>query len=571
MDRNTIEMLREKNYEEAALTIANVCRTCGNSNPTSVYACAYVLLKAVENKDIVFDSLDSYLTSVTEDESRTLFIEENTKQVWSALRELRYRFDADTLKAILLYYEPAGYKMNADQTPVGISRLAIRLMEIRPGDKVADLCTGRGSFLREAYLCESDAEYYANDISTYYVEISRIRSELMEGSFTIVQEDIFDMKNSERKFDTVFANYPFGMRSKDVRYSSGNYNTFIEKNPEFGKAVSMDWAFNKIAHQCVSGSRRAVCLMTYGSTWNTLDLKARKHFISRGLIEAVITLPERVFESTNVGTVMLVLSHGNTSVMMVDARNMCEKGRRLNVINEESIEEIYKSFSEECTYSKRVSYEEIERNDYIINPIRYMHDNVVFENGVPFESVIKKITRGAQIQASQLDTIVSSEVTDYQYLMLANIHDGMIDEDLPYISELEPRLEKYCVKNNALIISKNGAPFKVAVANVKPGKTLLANGNLYVIELDEEKADPYYIKAFFDSDKGTAALKGIIVGATIPSIGIEQLKKINIPLAPMEKQKEISIKYQTLVDEIKILRRKADKAASNLKHLFDEC
>ena len=52
------------------------------------------------------------------------------------------------------------------------------------------------------------------------------------------------------------------------------------------------------------------------------------------------------------------------------------------------------------------------------------------------------------------------------------------------------RFEKYCIKNNSLILSKNGAPFKIAIADVKAGKKLLANGNLYIIELDESKADP---------------------------------------------------------------------------------
>lgn len=571
MDKNKIGELKETNYEDAAWTIANLCRLNGNSNSSGIYACAYVLLKATENSNIVFDTLDTYLSTAGEDENRSLFIIENTRNLWNSLRDIRYKFDADVLKAVLLYYEPSGFKMNADQTPVGISRLAIKLMQIKAGDRVADFCTGRGSFLREAFISEPNAEYYGNDVYTQAVEIAKIRSELMEGSFEIVQKDTLEIENSERRFDVVFSNYPFGMRVKDAWGANGNnYMEFVEKYPEFSKAVSLDWFFNKAAYSCISGPRRAVCLMTYGSTWNSLDANARKHFLSKGIVEAVITLPEKVFESTSIGTVMIVLSHGNTSVMMVDARNMCERGRRLNVITDENIEEIYNAFCVEGQYSKSVSCEEIAKNDYIINPIRYMQEDIVVENAVPFETIIRKITRGAQIQASQLDSLVSDEVTDYQYLMLANIQDGMIDEDLPFISEIEPKMEKYCIKNNSLIISKNGAPFKVAIANVAPGKKLLANGNLYVIELDEDKVDPYYIKAFFESDKGAAALRSIVVGAVIPNIGVEQLKKLNVPLVSLEEQREISLKYQALTDEVKILKRKVDKAINSLKHIFDE-
>lgn len=572
MENKELLELSGVNFEDAAFALASMCRFNGNSNPAGVYASAYVLHKAAENSTIAFESLEDYLASASEDESRAMFISQNTRTLWPALREFRYKYDSATLKALLLFFEPTGSKLNADQTPTGISRLALKLMQIQPGDTVADLCTGRGGFLREAFSTEPNAQYYGNDVNTSAVEIAKIRAELLGGTISIVQEDVFAMKDCERRFDTVFANYPFGMRAKDTWHTSAqHYGSVVEKHPEFSKAVSMDWLFNKMAYRCVGGPRRAVCLMTYGSTWNTLDAGARKYFLSKGIIEAVITLPERTFESTNMGTVMIVFSHGNSSVMMVDAREMCEKGRRQNVITDQYVDAIYAAFCNEGKYSKRVSCEEIEKNEYVINPIRYMESETVLENGVPFESIIKKITRGAQIQAAQLDGMVSQAPTNYQYLMLANIQDGMIDEDLPYLSSLDARFEKYCIKNNSLILSKNGAPFKIAIADVKAGKKLLANGNLYIIELDESKADPYYIKAFLESDKGAAALRSIVVGAAIPSIGVEQLKKLSIPLAPIEQQKEISIKYQALADEIKILKRKTDKAISNLKHLFDEC
>ena len=51
-----------------------------------------------------------------------------------------------------------------------------------------------------------------------------------------------------------------------------------------------------------------------------------------------------------------------------------------------------------------------------------------------------------------------------------------------------------------------------------------------IIELDESRANPYYIKAFFDSEQGIAALKSITVGATIPNIGVDKLKNVMIPL-----------------------------------------
>ena len=154
--------------------------------------------------------------------------------------------------------------------------------------------------------------------------------------------------------------------------------------------------------------------------------------------------------------------------------------------------------------------------------------------------------------------------------MLANIQNGIIDDKLPYLSYIDTKYERYCLKNNTLILSKNGFPYKVAVASVRDGQRILANGNLYIIELDEEKANPYYIKAFFDSEQGHAVLKSITVGAAMPNIGVDKLKKVEIPLPPMEEQERIAHKYQVTLDEIAVIKLRLEKAVSKLHHIFDE-
>lgn len=70
----------------------------------------------------------------------------------------------------------------------------------------------------------------------------------------------------------------------------------------------------------------------------------------------------------------------------------------------------------------------------------------------------------------------------------------------------------------------------MAIASVKEGNKILANGNLYVIELDEDKINPYFLKAYLESENGKAALSRVAVGATLLNLPVEGLKKITIPL-----------------------------------------
>ena len=64
-------------------------------------------------------------------------------------------------------------------------------------------------------------------------------------------------------------------------------------------------------------------------------------------------------------------------------------------------------------------------------------------------------------------------------------------------------------------------------------------------------------------------LKSITVGATIPSIGIESLKKIMIPGLPIEIQREIAVRYRAKVDEIELYKRKLQRAYEELSHIYD--
>lgn len=122
---------------------------------------------------------------------------------------------------------------------------------------------------------------------------------------------------------------------------------------------------------------------------------------------------------------------------MIDATEMVSVGRRQNILSDENISEIVELLNTDDKNSRLISIEEVAENEYVLNPSRYLQRETVVKNGVFFETVIKNITRGAQIKASVLDEIVSDEPTNMQYLMLANLQDGIISDELPYLKGME--------------------------------------------------------------------------------------------------------------------------------------
>lgn len=565
-----LQALYEKEGQTVSWNIANVLRGSNYLDKSTLIASAYALLMA-NSSECDLNSIESFCASIHADTDRQAFLESALGDAWQMVSGQRFRYSGDVLKSIILFYEDRDIRLGADtKTPDSISKVACKLFSFKNGDEVADFGIGNASFISEAYLSNQGLSFYGVEINASVKEIAAIRLEVLGCKCDVAHGNIFNLDSAKSKYQYIFANYPFGLRHREIGFEHHPLlHTISQKVGGFTKSISSDWLFNATIMECLKPNGKGIAIMSNGSTWNTTDRAVRKYFIDNGYLEAVIALPERLFETTNIATTMVILSAGNERTMLVDATSICEKGRRYNSFTEEQVEQISFSVANETINSRFVTREELAENDYVINPTRYLTEEIVVENGEPFENIIKSITRGAPLKASQLDEMVSDEPTDYQYLMLANIQRGQIDSTLPYIKGVQDNQRKYCLKNHDLILSKNGAPFKIAVAEVQPGKTILANGNLYIIEIDEEKADPFFVKAFLESEKGAALLKSITVGAAIPNIGVEALKKLPIPNVPLEEQHELATKYLAKVDEITLYQRKLQKAYEELAHIYD--
>ena len=534
----------------------------------------YLLYKASQYSNpfgITLQAITGGKIEVSED-VRFMAKEVLTDELWERLLQLVMKYSPEEFALAAVNPVTDNEPKGTMTTPPSILNLAHKLLNVKAGESVADVCCGSGTYMVSAALEESRASYHGFEINAANRAAALMRAELIDADMEVTLCDVFTVADSDPmpKFDKIFADYPFGLKLRNLGAGAEYLERLAEQYPGLSKATSSDWVFNALLYDLLTENGKAVGIMTNGSTWNSIDMPMRKYFVERKMVECVISLPGKMFASTNIATTLIILSHNNDSIRMIDATKHCQQGRRQNEFSEENIATIMDALSNDHDYCKSISIEELRANEYNLSLSRYASEDLSFRNGVPFESVIKSISRGTPCTASQLDEMVSDSVTNMQYLMLANIQNGMIDDKLPYLAYIDPKYERYCLKNNTLIISKNGYPYKVAVASVQEGQRILANGNLYIIELDETKANPYFIKAFFDSEQGHAVLKSITVGATIPNIGVDKLKKVEIPLPSMEEQERIAQNYQAALDEIAVIKLRLERAVNKLHHIFDE-
>lgn len=458
------------------------------------------------------------------------------------------------------------YGRSENITPDSVIRLAEKILEVGNKDRVLDLCSGYAEFLNSVTGLK-EISLTGVEINTNAVAISKMRAFINNQEYKIIQSDAFEFAGG--CYNKIFSNFPFGMSVRFVPTAGDIVNEL--KTKSYGNLVSADWAFIYKITQLLDEKGRAVVVVPNGPLVNSSEKQVREFFLKSNLIDAVITLPEKIFTNTAVQTNVIVLSNGwKEGVRFVDARKCVTKGRRSNIFSEENINEILKMLKSDSENSKFIELSKIFKEGSVLVPERFLREKTkLVENGIEFGEVIKFITRGAPIAGIDLDKNMSSEETDFCYLTLSNIKDGMIDEKLPFLKEFNEKNSKYCIKNRNIVMSKNGYPFKVAVVDRKDNKQVMANGNLFIIEIDEEKANPYYIKAFFDSEIGISTLKSIMVGSTIPNIGLEALKHVKIPNISLEEQEEIANKYLAKRDEIDYLKRQLAKAIDSLNHIVE--
>jgi len=520
---------------------------------------AYVLLKNLEDGADI-SSPEAFVESLgirdEKEKSRKLaFYKGRLERVWSIITEAPARiklFSGDktdaikTLKSMVLFYDFTKVEKNYSSMPESIAELAIRILDLKEDDRVCEYCTGRGTFTVLASQKEPKASYTGIEIDSFLCEITSIRVEVAGGKMDLIAGDVFGRK-SETKYTKAFMNYPFARRKVPPVQDGDDVSLFKTVSNTLIKFA--DWQFIANVIDELEEGGKAVVVTNNGSLNNRYDKEVREIFINRGYIDAVIALPEKLFNNTMIPVTLLVLTKRNAAdeapqtVKMVNASGFCENARYTNIIADEHVDEIIHAYTEETGFGRDVQIEEIKDNDFVLAADRYFVEKVSLSNSREFGDFIVNIKRGTPMKAEELKEIETDE-PGCEYLAIGNIVDGYIDHDsVKHIKpndELAAKLANYQINDGDLIISKGGNPFKIAVADVPEGTKIIASGNLYVIEIDKNKGVPYFFKAFLESGKGRKLLEGAAVGSVISMISAEAIRKLKVPDYPIYEQQKIA-------------------------------
>ncbi len=296
---------------------------------------------------------------------------------------------------IKFFADSAGKKAGEFYTPADVVRTMVEIVEPHAGMSIYDPTCGSGGMLIQSrdYIRESGGD--PRDLSLAGQEkmgttwsICKMNMLLHDIPHAdIRQEDTIrrpqhkDANGELKRFDRVLANPPFSQNyiKKDIEYP-GRFAVWM---PEKGKKADLMFVQHMVA--VLKSDGKMATVMPHGVLFRGGDEReARRHFIERGWLEAIIGLPAGLFYGTGIPACILVMNKAGAAerehVVFINADRDYREGKAQNFLRAEDISRIVHAYrtltsgerDEMPAYARRVPVSEIEAEDYNCNIRRYI-------------------------------------------------------------------------------------------------------------------------------------------------------------------------------------------------------
>lgn len=313
----------------------------------------------------------------------------------------------------------AGKKAGEFYTPQQVSKILAKI--VTTGKKrlknVYDPTCGSGSLLlRVAREVEVD-DFFGQELNRTTYNLARMNM-ILHGvhyrHFDIKQEDTLENpQHLEQRFEAIVANPPFSAKWKG---KENPLNDSDERFSQYGKLAptsKADFAFVQHMVYQLADNGTMACVLPHGVLFRgSAEATIREYLVKElNCLDAIIGLPANIFYGTSIPTCILVLSKcrfQNDNILFIDASNHFEKDGNKNILTEEHIDTIIKTYRERTNidkYSFVVSLEEVAKNDYNLNIPRYVD---TFEEAEIIDlNEVAKLLKSLDIEISKTDKAIT--------------------------------------------------------------------------------------------------------------------------------------------------------------------
>lgn len=307
----------------------------------------------------------------------------------------------------------AGKKAGEFFTVRQVAKLVAKLARPKVGDRIGDPACGSGGLLLLAgeEVEKSGSNNYAlygqeSTGSTY--QLSRMNMFLHgKDSARIEWGDTLNnpllVENDKlMKFDTQVCNPPFSLKKWGAENAeSDEYRRFWRGVPPKDKG---DFAF--ITHMVETAkpkTGRIAVIVPHGVLFRGgAEGKIREQLIKENIIDAVIGLPAGLFQTTGIPVAILVIDRSREKgganeekkeILFIEASKEYKPGKAKNILTKENVDRIYNTYIQRKDiekFSRNVSFDEINENDFNLNITRYV-DTFEEEEPIDIQANLKEL------------------------------------------------------------------------------------------------------------------------------------------------------------------------------------
>ena len=277
-------------------------------------------------------------------------------------------------------------------TPAEVSRIMAKILGIRdaktsPDTTVYDPTCGSGSLLlKVADEARTPVTIYGQEKDAATSGLARMNMILHNNPTALIVQGntLADPKFKDgdmlKTFDYVVANPPFS----DKRWSNGidPANDPFERFKHFGTPPSKQGDYAYLLHivRSLKSMGKGACILPHGVLFRgNAEADIRRSLTRKGYIKGIIGLPANLFYGTGIPACIVVVdkedAHSRKGIFMIDASAGFMKDGPKNRLRAQDIHKIVDTFNKRLDiprYSRMVSVDEIEKNEFNLNIPRYI-------------------------------------------------------------------------------------------------------------------------------------------------------------------------------------------------------
>ena len=316
----------------------------------------------------------------------------------SALNFRKNRADGDDILGDAYEYlmrnfaTQSGKSKGQFYTPAEVSRVISKVIGVNSAQSqdrtIYDPTCGSGSLLlKAADEAERGLTIYGQEMDNATRALARMNM-ILHGHPTaeIWQDNTLSspyFKNSDgslKTFDFAVANPPFSSKA----WSNG-FNPAQDEFKRFDgygipPAKNGDYAFLLHIVRSLKSKGKGAIILPHGVLFRgNAEAEIRRNLICKGIIKGVIGLPPNLFYGTGIPACIIVLNkedaENRQGIFIIDASKGFVKDGNKNRLREQDFHKIVDVFNKQLEvpkYSRMVSIQEIEANEYNLNIPRYI-------------------------------------------------------------------------------------------------------------------------------------------------------------------------------------------------------